>query len=658
MRNVRIDNAPTDSSVDVESKTMPSTYGLKALAELFYIRTWPYIKPESKHVFFWVSLHVLFAAFMAFGIILLTDLWSNKVLVGEPLEPAQATFLQLDTDYVETDSLTDDQRRVVRDRTVFYTLALYVLIVLVGHQSLTGYYETWIVQRINQNFRVAMIEHAEHLSLRYHSHARTGDAIYRVIQDSAMISNVIDTAIVDPISLGGRGIFAFFVVWMFSPLLGLICLIASIPILGMVVWFTPRLQFRSWHARQSSSNLTSRVQEVFAAIRVIKATQSEEIVVDRFKFDSKIALDTAFLLRLELVVMWTLATIIAGGVILGADYLMASWTIAQDPTWLAGAIALVGFVVWNFGAYQAASGRTEEFFGFGESLIHKWGSIQDIAMGLERAFYILDLKSDVVESKNPLNMPTPVREIRYRKVRFGYDSDRPVLNEIDLVARAGTVTAIVGGTGSGKSTLMSMLLRLYDPDDGVITINDLNLKEIQIDELRAHVAIALQQNVLFASTVAENIGYAVNNVTREEILEASRITCADAFIEALDNGLETELGERGAKLSTGERQRISVARAVVRNTPILILDEPTSALDAETEQAVMRNLRRWGRERVLFLITHRISTIRGADQIAFLEDGRIVEMGDHDTLMGIPSGRYREFVQAEITNANQLGTNA
>ena len=371
----------------------------------------------------------------------------------------------------------------------------------------------------------------------------------------------------------------------------------------MVVWYTPRLQFRSWHARQSSSNLTSRVQEVFSAIRVIKATQSEEIVVDRFRSDSKAALDTAFLLRLELIVMWTLATIVAGGVILGADYLMASWTIAEDPTWLAGAIALVGFVVWNFGAYQAASGRTGEFFGFGEALIHKWGSIQDIAMGLERAFYILDLESSVVETRNPLSMPMPVREIRYRNVRFGYDPEKPVLNGVDLVARAGSVTAIVGGSGSGKSTLMSMLLRLYDPDEGVITINDLNLKDIKIDDLRAHVAIALQKNVLFAASVSENIGYAVKHVSQEEIVEASRITCADAFIEALPGGFETELGERGAKLSTGERQRISVARAVVRNTPILILDEPTSALDAETEQAVLKNLREWGRERVVFLLS-------------------------------------------------------
>ena len=223
----------------------------------------------------------------------------------------------------------------------------------------------------------------------------------------------------------------------------------------------------------------------------------------------------------------------------------------------------------------------------------------------------------------------------------------PVLNRLHLAAQVGTVTAIVGATGSGKSTLMSLLLRLYDPDGGTIAIDGTDIRQIRIDDLRSSIAIALQQNVLFATTIAENIAYAKQNASRRSIEAAARIACADGFIREMSGGYDSELGERGGKLSTGQRQRLTIARAIVRDTPILILDEPTASLDAETEHQVLANLAEWGRERIVFLITHRISTIRNADQIAFLENGAIVEMGSHDELMGQPSGRYRWFVDAE-----------
>ena len=257
----------------------------------------------------------------------------------------------------------------------------------------------------------------------------------------------------------------------------------------------------------------------------------------------------------------------------------------------------------------------------------------------------------MVDEDDAVPIPDPIQNITYDGVTFGYDPDVPILKGIDLTAAAGTITAIVGTTGSGKSTLMSLLLRLYDPDTGSITINGTNLKHLQIDSLRAGVAIALQQNTLFATTVADNIAYAASGVDRADIVAAATVACADDFIREMSHGYDTELGERGGKLSTGQRQRLSIARAVVRDTPILILDEPTASLDAETEHHVLANLASWGRERIVFLITHRLSTIRNADQIAFLEDGEIVEFGNHDTLMAKPDGRYRRFVTAEIEAA-------
>ena len=285
-------------------------------------------------------------------------------------------------------------------------------------------------------------------------------------------------------------------------------------------------------------------------------------------------------------------------------------------------------------------------------LVRIWSVIQDMSVGLDRSFFLLDLKPDVVDKSHAEPVPSPIENITYHGVSFGYDPDKPILKNIDLSADAGAITAIVGTTGSGKSTMMSLLLRLYDIDRGSITINGVDLRDLQIDSLRASVAIALQQNTLFATTIAENIAYATANVDRQAVELASKVSCADEFITETVNGYDTELGERGGKLSTGQRQRLSIARAVIRDTPILILDEPTASLDAETEHRVLANLADWGRERVVFLITHRLSTIRNADQIALLEDGAIVELGSHDTLMAIPDGSYRRFINTEINSAS------
>ena len=496
-----------------------------------------------------------------------------------------------------------------------------------------------------------MVEKAEHLSLRYHSHARTGDAIYRVYQDSATITAIIDTAILDPINMIWKLALAFFILWLFNPVLGLICILATVPIVLVVAGYTPRLQRLARLAREANSNLTSRIQEAFAAIRVVKANQVETAVMNRFDRDSNHALNAALRLRMEMILLWMIVLAIAAVAMFTADYLMAGWTVNEETTWLAGAITLVGFAVWNLGAFQQASGRSREYFDWGRGLINKWSLMQDMAVGLHRAYHLLDVEPEVADPSHPVRMPSPIREVRYRDVRFAYEAGRTVLDGVDLLAPAGTVTAIVGATGSGKSTLMSLLLRLYDPDGGNVRINGVDIRMIGIDELRGNIAIALQQNVLFAATVADNIGYASVGATRRDIEAAARVACADEFIREMADSYDTELGERGGKLSTGQRQRLSIARAVVRNTPILILDEPTASLDAETEQRLLANLSDWGRDRVVFLITHRLSTIRNADQIAFLEGGWIREAGSHDALSAIPDGRYRRFVAAETEGA-------
>jgi ABC-type multidrug transport system fused ATPase/permease subunit len=267
-------------------------------------------------------------------------------------------------------------------------------------------------------------------------------------------------------------------------------------------------------------------------------------------------------------------------------------------------------------------------------------------MGLRRAFYILDIEPEIKEKVNPKDIPKTIQKVSFENVAFSYEKDNSILSDINLEAKLGTITAIVGGTGSGKSTLLSLLLRLYDPDRGTVLINGTDIKDFSTSDLRSNVSIALQQNILFAKSVKENIAYGIESATEAEIIDASKIACADDFINDMPLNYETELGERGGKLSTGQRQRLSIARALLKNTPILILDEPTASLDAETEKRVMSNIAKWGHNRIIFIITHRLSTIKSADRIAVLDSGEIKEFGSHQDLMTL-NGDYAEFVKSE-----------
>ena len=541
--------------------------------------------------------------------------------------------------------LTDEQRYELR---WYYILFMIVLFVISLPGILLRYYNVWIMQGINQDLRKALVERWYQLSMRYHGDHRVGDSVYRIYQDSAQVTNVIGT-VLNMLQILIMYLMALLFISALAPSLGLLLLVVAVGALVWGNWFSPRVRARSLIARQTNAALTSRIQEVFNGIRVLKAHGMEDNEQQRFESDSVTAFHAAFRLRLLVALVNMIMFAIAAVLLLGGEYFMGVWAAMDRETFASILLGLLGltFVRWNLGAFQWGVQKLSESGQHVQGLLTQWAKAQDMAMGLDRVFHILDIEPEVRDAPDAIPMKPMTEGIRFEDVSFGYSADQPILKNISFNVVPGSITAIVGPTGCGKSTLMSLLPRLFDPDTGRVTIDGVDLRQLTLDSLRDNVSIALQENVLFGMSVRDNIRYVVPDADEDQVREAARIACVDDYIASLPDGLDTILADRGGKLSSGQRQRLNIARAVVKGTPILILDEPTAALDAATELRVLERLGEWAAGRAVFLITHRISTISRADQILYMEQGEIIEQGTHSQLIQIDNGRYRHFVDTE-----------
>ena len=613
-------------------------------------RTRAYLLPQLRH-FVLYGVLIAFTMLLEVGAVLLVyDLLTNKVLQGEPLTEFQAGLLAVDPErFVAVETLDEAARLTLR--TVFLVVAGALVAVGFALGTVLAYYLTWILQRVNQDLRLAMMDAAVHLSLRYHDDAPVGDGIYRVYQDSAMVTSVVQNGLIEPATALVSLLVALVTVSLFAPWLGVLLLIAVVPSVVVARAFVPRLRQGSARARAANSALTSHIQESVHGVRILKAHQAEGRAFESFRRRSFRALDRAYELRRSVALLNLAVFVLTALAAIGGDYLMAQWVWAEEPTFGYGVIALVGFAVWNLGAFQAAQDRNATLAAGSVTLANLWSLLQDMGVGLGRAFFLLDQEPEVRDRPGAVAMPPVEREVRFRDVDFAYRPGVPVLRGVSFTARPGTVTAVVGVSGAGKSTLMRLLLRLYEVDAGAIEIDGVDIRDLRVQSLRDGIGIVLQENALFPTTIADNIRFASPGAADAAVEAAATTACADEFVRDLPEGYATELGERGAKLSTGQRQRISIARAVVKNAPILLLDEPTASLDVATERRVLERLADWGRDKVIFLVTHRIGTIRRADRILFLEDGVLVEEGDHASLMERPGGRYRAFVTTESGDA-------
>ncbi len=612
--------------------------GPRALARLA-ARCLVLLAPVRRHL---LALAAGFSAlallFFPVGAFLFDLVWT-RALEGEPLAPLAARLLGL---AVEAAPSAEQRREILLRAVVIGSVAS----VLVTPLFLAlYYYQVWILQRVNQLLRVRLVERLQQQSMRFHARQRIGDALYRALQDSSMATQLVELLLLIPAANVARFVFAIALSALFSWQLAAMLIVLAPCMLWLGTRFAPPLRVRFRGAREAQSALTSRVQETLAGIRVLKAYGAERFELARFEAASLGAFEAAYAAR-SLFAKFSVALFWGGALALvasGAWLALRAARAAPIPGLDAIGLGSLGLGVFTLATYNYAKLRFGDGVGSLRQLLRTLGRAQDVAIGLDRVFELLDLEPEVQDAQDARAFGRLRDGLRFEHVRFAYEADRPVLADVSFEAPTGSVIAVVGATGAGKSTLMSLALRLADPQAGRITVDGADLRTLTLASWRGAASIALQENLLFKATIAENIRYAAPDASDAAVREAARVACADEFIAQLPEGYATLLGERGAKLSTGQRQRISLARALAKQPQLLILDEPTASLDGDTERRVLENLRSWARGRLVFLVTHRLATIRHATKILVLADGRIAEEGTHDALLA-RGGHYARLL--------------
>jgi ATP-binding cassette subfamily B protein len=487
-----------------------------------------------------------------------------------------------------------------------------------------------VEQRMILDFRSDLFQHAQRLSLAFHDGRKTGELMSRINYSAASVGNVVmafPPMLQALLSLIGMFTISILIQWH----LALISLIV-VPLLyysaGLygkrVIPRLERVQGLEWQS-------LSIVHESMAMLRVIVSFGREPYEFKRFREQGETAVGE----RVKLTVRQTLFTLLVNTItaagtagVFGYGFYLA----LEGRLDIGKLIVLLSYLAAVYQPLEAISGSV--------------GLLHTELVALRSSFELLDTAPEVVEDPHAVELVRGRGEVTYENVSFSYRGRKDTLHEVSLHASAGERVAIVGPTGAGKTTLVSLLIRFYDPREGRILIDGVDLRKLKLRSLREQISVVLQEPLLFSGTVAENIRYGRLDATMEEVAQAAKSAGAQEFIERMPEGYDTELGERGALLSGGERQRICVARAFIKDAPILILDEPTSSIDSKTEGIILDSLERLMAGRTSFMIAHRLSTIRHADKIVVIDHGRIVEQGTHSELLA-HDGLYRQLHDAQ-----------
>ena len=520
----------------------------------------------------------------------------------------------------------------------FSVLAVAVIAVVGAIGSYTEKYLTTSVgQWVMHDMRRTLYQHIHHLSLAEHDEKRTGDLISRVTSDIEAIQDFITSALlgmlVSTLTLAGMVGVMFYINWRFT-----LIALSIVPVLSVVVFFfTKRIKKTSREVRQKQGELLTIVQEVFSSIRVVKAFAREDYEQQRFEEQSLENVETALHARAVKAKLSPMVDVLAA---VGTCLVLAY----GGRLALAGQLStgvLIVFLLYLGKMYKPI-----------RDLSKMTDTVSKAAISYERIQDVLNTVSRVRDLPRARRAPRFKGKIEFDRVSFSYSPEQQILTDVSFAIEPGQVAAFVGPSGAGKSTIVSLIPRFYDPTSGHVKIDGADIRGYKLQSLREQMSFVLQDTVLFRAPIWQNIAYGKPEAQRAEIMRAAEMANAHEFIEKMPEGYDTMVGERGVSLSGGQRQRIAIARAVIRNTPILLLDEPTSGLDAASELAVFEALGRLMEHKTCVVIAHHLATIQRADVIFVVKDYQIAERGTHAELLAA-GGLYAELHDLQLGNVEE-----
>ena len=525
--------------------------------------------------------------------------------------------------------------------------AAIAVLVIAAVGAVSSYTERYLTTTVGYNvmhdLRQTLYSHVQRLSLAYHDRKYTGDLIGRLTSDIDSIQSFVASgllgALVSSLTLVGMIVLMFYLNWRFT-----LIAVSVAPLLFVVIFhYTRRIKKGSREVRKKEGEMVSEIQEVLSAIHVVKAFACEEYEQLRLAEESRESIRIALRVRgLKAKLGPTVDMIVAVGTC------MVLWfggrMVLRDAL-SAGSLVLF---IWYLGKmYKPMRDLSKILDAYAKA-----------SVGFERIREVLETDGQVKDLPGARRAPQFRGQIELQNVSFSYGPDHPILKQVSLVIEPGQVVALVGPTGAGKTTIISLIPRFYDPDTGIVKIDGINVKGFQQESLRQQISFVLQETLLFHASVSYNIAYGKPDASPDEIVRAAMLANAHEFIERLPQGYDTVIGERGMMLSGGERQRIAIARAMIRNAPILVLDEASSGLDAASEKAVFDALDRLMKGKTSIVITHHLSTIRTADVIFVVDNGEIIERGNHAELltMGGVYSRLHELQFQREEATTQIAT--